>query len=101
VAGASGIAAGVFWAAGRRCGTYPVVVQLDGPSRPAQAFAPIKRPQSSVADELNIRAMAALDAAREMPPGDERGEAMKRAMILRNAVEVHGHFCGKGGSPAS
>jgi hypothetical protein len=44
--------------------------------------------------------MAALDRAREMPPGDARAEAMNKAMILRNAVEVHEHFCGKGGAPA-
>jgi hypothetical protein len=61
----------------------------------------MKRTQSSVADELNIRAVAALDEAREMPPGDGRAEAMNRAMILRNAVEVHEHFCGNGGSPAN
>jgi len=61
----------------------------------------MKRTQSSLADKLNIRAVAALDRAREMPPGDARAEAMNKAMILRNAVEVHEHFCGKGGSPAS
>jgi hypothetical protein len=44
--------------------------------------------------------MAALDRAREMPPGDARAEAMNKAMILRNAVEVHEQFCGKGGAPA-
>ena len=48
---------------------------------------------------MNIRAVAALDDAREMPPGDGRAEAMNKAMILRNA-EVHEHFCGKGGAPA-
>ena len=47
-----------------------------------------------------IRAVAALDEAREMPSGDRRTEAMNRAMILRNAVEVHEHFFGKGGAPA-
>jgi hypothetical protein len=61
----------------------------------------MKRTQSSVADELNIRAVAALDEAREMPPGDGRAEAMNRAMSLRNAVEVHEHFCGNAGSPAN
>ena len=103
VAGASGHAAGLFCAADRRCDAYSVVVHLGGPSRPAQAsnsFAPMKQTQSSLADKLNIRAMAALDEARDMPPGDGRAEAMKRAMILRNAVEVHEHFCGKGGAPA-
>ena len=48
---------------------------------------------------MNIRAVAALDDAREMPPGDGRAEAMNKAMILRNAVEVHEHFCAKGGAP--
>ena len=80
-----------------------MVVPLGGPPPSAQAnssFAPMKRAQSSVADELNIRAVAALDEAREMPPGDGRAEVMNKAMILRNAVEVHEHFCGKGGAPA-
>ena len=81
-----------------------MVVHLGGLPPSARAnglFAPMKRTQSSVADELNIRAVAALDEAREMPPGDGRAEAMNRAMILRNAVEVHEHFCGNGGSPAN
>jgi len=61
----------------------------------------MKQTQSSVADELNIRAVAALDEAREMLPGDGRAEAMNKAMILRNAVEVHEHFCAKGGAPTN
>lgn len=80
-----------------------MVVHLGGPSRRGQAnssFAPMKRTQSSLADRLNIRAVAALDRAREMPPGDARAEAMNKAMILRNAVEVHQHLCSKGGAPA-
>ena len=104
MAGASGIAADRFCAAGRCCDAYSVVVHLGGLPPSARAnglFAPMKRTQSSVADELNIRAVAALDEAREMPPGDGRAEAMNRAMILRNAVEVHEHFCGNGGSPAN
>jgi hypothetical protein len=104
VAGASGVAAGLFCAADRRCDACSVVVHFGGPPPPAQAissFARMKRTQSSLADKLNIRAVAALDRAREMPPGDARAEAMNKAMILRNAVEVHEHFCGKGGSPAS
>ena len=103
VARAPGTAAGLFCAAGRRCDAYSVVVHLGGPPPSAQAnssFAPMKQTQSSVADELNIRAVAALDEAREMLPGDGRAEAMNKAMILRNAVEVHEHFCGKGGAPA-
>jgi hypothetical protein len=103
VARAPGIATGLFCAVGRRCDAYSVVVRLGGPSPPVQAnssFAPMKRTQSSLADKLNIGAVAALDRAREMPPGEARAEAMNKAMILRNAVEVHEHFCGKGGAPA-
>ena len=102
MAGAPGIAADLFCAVGRRRDAYSMVVHLGGPPPPAQAnssFAPMKQTQSSVADELNIRAVAALDEAREMLPGDGRAEAMNKAMILRNAVEVHEHFCAKGGAP--
>jgi hypothetical protein len=101
VACAPDTAADLFCAVGRRCDAYSVVVHLDGPPPSAQAnstFAPIKRTQSSVAYELNIRAVAALDEARGMPPADGRTEAMHKAMILRNAVEVHEHFFGKGGA---
>jgi len=54
---------------------------------------------ASLADELNVRAKAALDAAREMPPGVRRAKAMNKATILRNAVEIHEHFLGKGDAP--
>ena len=104
VACAPGVAADLFCAVGRRCDAYSVVVHLGGPPPPsAQAnssFAPMKRTQSSLADELNIRAVAVLDEAREMPPGDERTKAMNRAMILRNAAEMHERFFGKSGAPA-
>jgi hypothetical protein len=103
VARAPGIAADLFCAGGRRCDAYSVVVHLGGPPPLARAnspFAPDETSRISVADELNIRAVAALDDAREMPPGDGRAEAMNKAMILRNAAEVHEHFCGKGGAPA-
>jgi hypothetical protein len=79
VACALDTAADLFCAVGRRCDAYSVVVHLGGPPPSAQAnsaFAPIKRTQSSVADELNIRAVAALDEAREMPPANGRTEAM-------------------------
>ena len=65
-----------------------------------QFVCPVKRPLASLADELNVRATAALDAAREMPPGVRRAKAMNKAMILRNAVEIHEHFLGKGDAPA-
>ena len=32
--------------------------------------------------------MTALDEAREMAPGDERTEAMHKAMVLRYAAEI-------------
>jgi hypothetical protein len=60
----------------------------------------MKRTQSSLANELNTRAVAALDEAREMPPGDERTKAMRKARILRNAAEMHEHFLGESGAPA-
>jgi hypothetical protein len=102
VAGASGIVAGLFCAADRHCGGYSVVVHLGGPAPPVQAngsFAPQKGLQSSLADKLNIRAAAALDIARDMPP-NARAAAMKKAMMLRNAVEVLEHFCGKSSAAA-
>ena len=103
VARAPGIAADLFCAVGRQRDDYPVVVHLGGFPLSAQAnssFAPVKRPLSLLADELNIRATAALDKAREMPPGVRRAKAMNKAMILRNALEIHEHFLGKGGAPA-
>lgn len=60
----------------------------------------MKQTQSSLARELDARAVVALDEAREMPPGDQRKEAMNKAMILRNAAEMHGHLCSKSGEPA-
>jgi len=60
----------------------------------------MKPTRSSLANELNIRAVAALDEAREMPPGKGRTMAMQKAIILRNAAEMHGHFVGKSGPPA-
>ena len=74
-------------------------------ARANSSFVPVKRPFASLpfaslADELNVRATAALVAAREMPPGVRRAKAMNEAMILRNAVEMHEHFLGRGDAPA-
>jgi hypothetical protein len=41
----------------------------------------------------------ALDEAREIPPGEERTEATHKAIILRNAVELHELLCGKRSVP--
>ena len=38
--------------------------------------------------DLYAKAAAALDEARELPPGPERTEALKRADLLRNAADV-------------
>jgi hypothetical protein len=59
----------------------------------------MKRTQPSLAKELDARAVTALHVAREMPAGDQRTEAMNKAMILRNAVEMHEHFFNKSGAP--
>ena len=103
VARAPGIAANLFCAAGRRCDAHSMVIHLGRPTQSAQAnssCAPIKQTQSSLAKELDARAVVALDEARELPPGDQRKEAMNRAMILRNAAEMHEHLLNKSGAPA-
>ena len=48
--------------------------------------------------DLNAGAVAALDAAREMLPGDERTEAINKAMVFRNAAEIHRLLGGKCGA---
>jgi hypothetical protein len=60
----------------------------------------MKQARSPLAKELDARAAIALDEARGIPPGDQRKEAMNRAMTLRNAAEMHGHLCSKSGEPA-
>jgi hypothetical protein len=50
--------------------------------------------------DLEAEAEAALQAARTMPPGPERTEAMKKAGILRNAAELRGICFAKRGRPA-
>jgi hypothetical protein len=69
------------------------VTPQDGPSS-------IEQSQSSLGDDLGARALIALDAAREMPPGDARTEATHKAIVLRNAAELHELLCGKRGAPA-
>jgi hypothetical protein len=93
------IAADLFCAVGCQRDDYSVVVQLGGFPLSAQASSSFV-PERPVSDELNIRATAALDEAREMPPGIRRAKAMNKAMILCNAVEIHEHFLGKGSAPA-
>ena len=59
-----------------------------------------KQNPSTLAQDLNTGAVAAMDKAREMPPGDERTEAIHKAIVLRNAAELHELLCGKRGAPA-
>ena len=53
------------------------------------------------ATDLAERAATALDEAHEMPPGDERTEAMQKAVVLRNASEIQHLFGGKRGAPTA
>jgi hypothetical protein len=50
--------------------------------------------------DLDAEALIALEEARNMKPGVERTEAMKRAGILRNAADLQGLFFAKRGRPA-
>jgi hypothetical protein len=50
--------------------------------------------------DLEAEALAALEAARTLPPGPERTEAMKKAGILRNTADLQGVFFAKRGRPA-
>ena len=68
---------------------------------PQDGRSPIKQSRSSLADDLADRAATALDEAHEMPPGDERTEAMQKAVVLRNAAEIQQLLGGKRGAPAA
>jgi hypothetical protein len=67
---------------------------------PQDGLSPIKKSQSSLAHDLADRAATALEEAGEMPPGDERTEAMHKATVLRNAADIQQLFGGKRGEPA-
>ena len=49
--------------------------------------------------DLEAEALSALEQARNMKPGEQRTEAMKRAGILRNAADLQGLFFAKRGRP--
>lgn len=49
--------------------------------------------------DLEEEAQIALEAARQMKPGPERTEALKRAGVLRNAADLQGVFFAKRGRP--
>jgi hypothetical protein len=81
VAGTPGLDADLSCAAGRRCDVYPIVTRGHATSRQ-------KEIPSTLAHDLNAEAVAALDEAREMPPGEERTAAIQKAIVFRNAVEI-------------
>jgi hypothetical protein len=56
-----------------------------------------KRP--TVDDDLDAQAYEALEAARAMPYGSERSEALKRAGLLRKAADARGIAFAKPGRP--
>jgi hypothetical protein len=56
---------------------------------PQYGLSPNKQTHSALAHDLDARTVIALDEAREMPPGDERTEALHNAIVLRKAVEIH------------
>jgi hypothetical protein len=76
------------------------VVSERSAASPQDGVSPIKQSSSSLAHDLEARAVIALNEAREMPPGDERTEATHKAMVFRNAAELHELLCGKRGAPA-
>jgi hypothetical protein len=57
---------------------------------------PIKNPRPKL--DLEAEALAALERACVMAPGPERTEAMKRAGVLKNAVELQGLLLAKRGT---
>ena len=99
MAGTSGIDADLSCAAGRRCDGYSMVIKRNAVSL-RDGLPPNKQSQSSLAHDLDARAVIALDEARDMPPGDERTEAAHKATVLRNAAEMHELLCGKRSAPA-
>jgi hypothetical protein len=50
--------------------------------------------------DFEARADEALHAARDMPPGPDRIEALKAAENLRNATDVYGLIFAKSGRPS-
>jgi hypothetical protein len=60
----------------------------------------MKRADSSKdAIDWDAKAIEALEAARLMPPGPEKSEALKKAGMLRNAADIRGLFFAKRGRP--
>jgi len=56
------------------------------------------QPSTDVSDG-DAKAIEALEAARLVPPGKEKSEALKKAGMLRNAADIQGPFFAKRGRP--
>jgi hypothetical protein len=54
---------------------------------------------SNDAIDWDAKATEALEAARLMPPGQEKTEALKKAGMLRNSADMRGIFFAKRGRP--
>jgi hypothetical protein len=98
VAGTPGIDADLSRAAGRRCDGHSMVIVRSAVT-PQDGLSPTRHSQSSLAHDLDARAAAALNGAQEMPPGDERTEAINKATVFRNAARIHELLCGKRDAP--
>ena len=57
-------------------------------------------PRQEHAEALGRQLIRAAEIARDLPPGPERTEAMKKAGIIRNAADIQGLFFAKRGRPA-
>ena len=69
-------------------------------AKPRDSSFPIKKTSSALTRDLEARAVVSLDEARAMPPGQERTEATHKALVLRNAVELHEFLSGTRAAPA-
>jgi hypothetical protein len=60
--------------------------------RPPPIHSPLNR-------DLDAEATDALEAARLMPPGPDKTDALKKAGLLRNAADINGLFFARRGRP--
>ena len=70
-------------------------------SEPQDTWFPFEKASSALARNLETKAVVALDEARGMLPGHERTAATHKALVLRNAVELHELFSRKRPTPAA
>jgi hypothetical protein len=68
---------------------------VTAPVTPQVRRSRARKSPSSLANDLDAKAAAALDEAEKMSPGDGRIEAANRAAVFRNAASLHELLCGK------